>query len=86
MVSINRKERGMASKILDKIIVDPEIMGGKPVIKGTRIPIYIIIQMVKDGLSFDEIIIEYPRLQIDDIRASLDYALHLISDEEWNIE
>lgn len=76
----------MASKLLEKIIVDPEIMGGKPVIKGTRIPLYIIIQMVRDGLSFDKIIEEYPRLTVEDIQAALDYALHSISDEEWNID
>ncbi len=76
----------MASKLLDKIIVDPEIMGGKPVIKGTRIPIYILIHMVRDGLAFNEIIEEYPRLSVKDIQAALDYALHSISDEEWNLD
>ena len=76
----------MASKLIDKIIVDPEVMGGKPVIKGTRIPIYIIIQMVRDGLSFDKIIDEYPKLHVIDIQAALDYALHSISDEEWDLD
>ena len=76
----------MASKLIDKIIVDPEVMGGKPVVKGTRIPIYIIIQMVRDGLTFDKIIEEYPKLDVTDIQAALDYALHSISDEEWDLD
>lgn len=48
-------------------MINPQILGGKPVIKGTRIPIYIILQMVRDGATFEKIIGEYPDLQEEDI-------------------
>ena len=62
----------------ERIVVNPKILGGKPIIKGTRIPIYIILRMLRDGASFNEILNEYPRLTIEDIQAVLDYSIHLI--------
>ena len=56
------------------IIVNPKILGGKPVIKGTRIPVYLILQMIRDGASFENIIEEYSRLSREDIQAALDYS------------
>ena len=56
-------------------------MGGKPVIKGTRIPIYLILQMLKDGATFEKIIKEYPRLTVNDIQAVLEYSLYLVNHE-----
>ena len=47
-------------------------MNGKPVIKGTRIPIYVILHMLRDGASFEKILHEYPKLTDKDIRAVLD--------------
>jgi len=71
-------------EFLQRIEINPKILGGKPVIKHTRIPIYIILQMLRDGASFDEIIAEYPRINTDDIKAVLDYSLFLVNhpDEE----
>ena len=68
----------------ERIEIDPKILGGKPVIKNTRIPIYIILQMLRDGATFEQIITEYPRLTEDDIRAVLDYSMYLVDhpDEE----
>lgn len=56
----------------DKISIDPKILSGKPVFKGTRIPISIVLRMLRDGASFQKIIEEYPRLTEDDIKAALD--------------
>ena len=47
-------------------------MNGKPVIKGTRIPIYVILHMLRDGASFEKIVHEYPKLTDKYIRAVLD--------------
>ncbi|MHA2272911.1 MAG: DUF433 domain-containing protein [Candidatus Hodarchaeales archaeon] len=58
-------------------MINPRILGGKPVIKGTRIPIYIILQMLRDGATFEKIIEEYPDLQKEDIQAVFDYMLYL---------
>jgi len=71
----------MKKNLLKKIIVDPEICHGKPVIKGTRITVSTILDNLAEGLPFDEIIKNYPSLTIDDIKAAIIYALKL-SDEE----
>lgn len=63
------------------IEVNPEIQGGKPVIKGTRIPIEIIIIMLRDGASVDEIIKGYPRLTKEDIKAVYEYVLKLVNSQ-----
>jgi len=60
----------------DRIEINPKILGGKPVFKNTRIPIYVILQMIRDKASFDQIIQEYPRLTIEDIKAALDYSMY----------
>lgn len=70
---------------LDRIIVNINIMNGKPVIKGTRIPIYVILHMLRDGASFEKILHEYPELTEKDIRAVLDYSIYLITQENEDI-
>jgi uncharacterized protein (DUF433 family) len=67
---------------LDHITVNPKILGGKPVIKNTRIPINIISQMVRDKKSFQEIVKEYPRLDEEDIKAVLDYCIFIINNSD----
>jgi uncharacterized protein (DUF433 family) len=46
---------------------NPEILGGKPVVKGTRIAVELILEMVQSGYSMDEIVSEYPHLKRDDL-------------------
>jgi len=58
----------------DRIEINSKILGGKPVFRNTHIPIYIILQMIRDNASFDQIIQEYPRLTIKDIKIALDYS------------
>ena len=71
-------------KYPDRIIIDPKILSGKPVFKGTRIPISIVLEMLRDGSSFQKILEEYPKLTEDDIKAALDYSVYIINhlDEE----
>ncbi len=57
-----------------RISIDPAIRSGKPIIRGMRITVYDILEMLSDGMSIDEIIIDYPELQKEDILASLAYA------------
>jgi len=61
----------MEKHLLDRIIINPKVMAGKPVIRGTRIPVELIVRMVAQGIPEAEILREYPRLQPDDIRAAL---------------
>ncbi len=64
-----------------RIEINPKVLGGKPVIKGTRIPVYVILQMLRDGTTFKKIIEGYPRIEEDDIKAVLEYALYLVTGE-----
>ena len=69
-------------KLLRRIIVDPKIMIGKPVIKGTRLTVEIILEKIAYGESMEEIKQDYPFLNDDDIRAALLYAAKRIAHEE----
>ncbi len=57
---------------IDRINSDPKILSGKPVFKGTRIPISIVLKMLCDGATFQKILNEYPRLTEDDIKTALE--------------
>jgi uncharacterized protein (DUF433 family) len=61
-------------QIADRIVIDPDILVGKPVIKGTRIPVYIIVEFLANGMTQKEILKEYPELKKNDIKAALLYA------------
>ena len=61
-------------KLLSRITTDPNILAGKPVIKDTRIPVYLIVELTANGLAEEQIIKEYPQLKPQDIKAALDYA------------
>src|SRR4030043_421356 len=64
----------MPQDLLARITVDPNICGGKPCIRGTRIYISIILDALAEGLTPEEIIDHYPSLQIEDIRAAVAFA------------
>ena len=64
------------------IVIDPEIMDGLPTLKGTRLPIYVILEMIEDGYSFEDIQKEYPFLTRDQIRAAIHYAAERVSAAE----
>lgn len=59
---------------LDRITVDPAILGGKACIRGMRIAVSLIVNLVANGMSFDEIVADYPDLEVEDIRQALQYA------------
>ena len=67
--------------LLDRITVDPDVLVGKPVVRGTRIPVYLIVGLVANGLTTKEIIKEYPRLKEEDVKAALLYASKLVESE-----
>jgi len=60
----------MSENLLSRIEVDAEKLAGKPVIKGTRIPVYLIVELVATGMKPQEIIKEYPELTPEDIKAA----------------
>ena len=67
---------------MDGIEINPKKLGGKPVIKGARIPVYLILEMLANGMSIDEILREYPELTEEDIREAIRYASQILSKEE----
>ena len=68
---------------MERITVDPAIHFGKPCVAGTRITVQSVLELLDEGLSFDDIIADYyPDLTVDDIRACLQYATALVSNED----
>jgi len=63
-----------AEYLLERIEVDPEVMLGKPVIRGTRITVEIILEKIAAGCPIEEVLAAYPRLTRDDVLAALAYA------------
>lgn len=59
---------------LDRIEINPKVMMGKPVVKGTRIPVDLILRKLGEGASEDDLLDAYSRLTLEDIRAALHYA------------
>jgi len=72
----------MREILLDRIEINPEIMLGKPVVKGTRLPIEIIVEKMAYGNTYQEILSQYPFLEKDDIKAALIYAAKSLKNEE----
>ena len=67
----------MENLITKLISINPEIMHGKPCVKGTRIPVSLVVNMLADGMSEAEILKDYPSLNHDSINASLKYVAML---------
>jgi uncharacterized protein (DUF433 family) len=65
----------------ERIVVNPKVCHGKPVIKGTRVPIAIIVGSLAGGMTYDEVMREYG-IELDDIRAALSYAAEIMQREQ----
>lgn len=65
-----------------RIISDPEVMLGKPVIKGTRVTVELILRKLAQGMSVGELLEAYPHLTREDILACLEYSADVIAGEE----
>lgn len=61
--------------------VNPEVHHGEPCITGTRVPVSMIVGSIADGMSFDEIIDEYPQLKKESVQAALAYAADIVRHE-----
>jgi uncharacterized protein (DUF433 family) len=59
----------------ERIVRDTEILGGKPVVKGTRIPVELVLAKLARNPDLAELFADYPRLSLDDVRACQEYAL-----------
>jgi len=72
-------------ELLSRVVVDPNVSGGQPCIRGTRIYIAIILDGLAEGLTSEQIIDHYPQLTEEDIRAALAYAAELSRENLWKI-
>ena len=66
----------------DRIETNPNILGGKPVIKGTRIPVELILRKLGEGASIEELLESYPNLTKEDILAILSFSADVLRNEE----
>jgi uncharacterized protein (DUF433 family) len=66
----------------ERIEINPAIMGGKPVVRGTRIPVEIILRKLGAGMAAEALLADHPRLTLDDIRAAQAFAADYLADED----
>lgn len=67
--------------MFDRITFDPQILGGKACIRGLRIPVSVVISQVAHGATREQILMDYPDLDGDDIQQALEYAAWLTREE-----
>ncbi|HEX7576383.1 MAG TPA: DUF433 domain-containing protein [Candidatus Methanoperedens sp.] len=64
-----------------RVIIDPEIRHGKPIIKGTRVPVEVILGSLAGGMEIKDIIEDYD-IQKEDVQAAAEYAMKIVANEE----
>jgi uncharacterized protein (DUF433 family) len=68
--------------ITDRIEINPKVMLGKPVIRGTRVPVELILRKLSEGAAAADLLDAYPRLTREDIQAAIGYAADTVAHEE----
>ncbi len=71
---------------LDRITFDPNVMGGRACIRGMRVTVSLIVNLVANGMSVEEILEAYPYLEAEDIRQALQYAAMLAEESVYVLE
>jgi len=66
----------------ERIAINPEVMAGKPVIRGTRITVELILRKLGAGMTPEAVLADHPRLKVEDIRAAQAFAADYLADEE----
>ena len=69
------------ANLLKRVTVNPAIFGGKPIIRGMRISVEMILGLLAQGEGWDDLLDDYPDLEVDDIRACLAYAHAVIAND-----
>ena len=67
--------------LLHRITVNPEIFGGKPIVRGMRISVELVLSLLRQGEKWDDLLADYPDLELEDIQACLEYARTIIANE-----
>ena len=71
--------------VTDRIEINPKVMLGKPVIRGTRIPVELILRKLSEGAAESDLLDAYPRLTREDIQAAIGYAADTVAHDETYI-
>jgi uncharacterized protein (DUF433 family) len=66
----------------ERIEVNPDIMDGKPVVRGTRVPVELVLRKLGAGMSPEAILVDHPRLTLEDINAAQAFAADYLADED----
>jgi uncharacterized protein (DUF433 family) len=69
-----------------RIVSNPQICGGEPYVKGTRVPVHIILSHLAAGDDFETILKNFPRLNLADIRACIEFASYLATEKEMLVQ
>ncbi|MDP2109258.1 MAG: DUF433 domain-containing protein [Thiobacillus sp.] len=67
----------------DRIASDPAVLAGKPVVKGTRISVELILRWLANGWTYEQILASYPHITREDILAALAFAAEMMRDERY---
>jgi uncharacterized protein (DUF433 family) len=70
------------AQLMERIVCNPNILGGKPIVRGTRISVQFLLELLGAGMSISKILEEYPHLEREDILAAIRYAARTIANEE----
>lgn len=70
---------------LDRIVMDPNVMGGKPCVRGTRVTVGMVVGLVSKGYGFDDILQAYPYLEREDVIQALAYAAWRVEEREVDL-
>ncbi len=81
LINEKTRMRMMRYKVKTKIVSDPNICGGEPCIRDTRIPVYVILSHLAAGEDYDAILKNFPRLKYDDVVSCLEYAAYLSTEK-----
>ncbi|NIA10344.1 MAG: DUF433 domain-containing protein [Nitrospiraceae bacterium] len=65
----------------ERIIIDPDILAGKPILRGTRISVELLLELLANNWTYEEIFESYPQIGREDILAALQYATDLLKEE-----
>jgi uncharacterized protein (DUF433 family) len=69
-------------KLAERIEANPDVMLGRPVIRGTRVPVELILRRISEGATEEALLTSYPHLSRDDIRAAVTFAADAIANDE----
>jgi uncharacterized protein (DUF433 family) len=70
----------------DRIVLNPEILVSKPTVRGTRVPVELVLKQLSQDLDLAALYEDYPRLTPDDVKACIEYAYRLVAGEElWPV-